>query len=171
MPSCCCPPNFLPPALTLKPTTHHTHFQTTSTNATTMYGYHMRSVSAPVWGNVPSTPTSPSTLPSLARPRASRTMTTTTRPPPRTCLHLTPRPPVFSAFPGDQDVPAAAESSTFALLERCRDKQVMVFCALPTPAPPGAGLAERRRRKGPRLVLWEEEWGICEEKCCAAWSV
>jgi hypothetical protein len=109
-----------------------------------MYGYHTRSVSAPAWGNVPSTPTSPSTLPTHAPPYANPTKTTTTRPTPRTHLHLTPRPSVFSAVPGYQDVPVAAESSTFALLERRRDEQVAVFCALPALALASAELAERK---------------------------
>jgi hypothetical protein len=136
--------------------------------------YHTRSVSAPAWGNEPSSPISPSNLPAHASPHVERTMTTPERVSRvRSRLHLTPRPPVFSAIAGYQDVPAAAESSSFALLERRRNDQVAVFRPLPAAAllPQSAGLAERRGREGLRLVLVEEEKGICGERCCAPWSV
>jgi hypothetical protein len=123
--------------------------------------HHTRSVSAPAWLNVPTRPVSPSSLPALATlPCASRTH-----------LPLAPLPPVFSAIPGYTNVPATAESSSFALLERRRDDQVAVFRTLPTVARrpwPGRRLAQRRGIEGLRLRLrlGEEGKGMCEGVCC-----
>jgi len=71
------------------------------------------------------------------------------------CCSAAHRPPT-SSVPGFAGVPAADESPTFLLLERCADQQAAALRAMPgfwRPAPAGAegNLAERRGRGAMRV--------------------
>jgi hypothetical protein len=77
----------------------------------------------------------------------------------------------MSAVPGYEDVPATAESSTFALLERLREEQAAVFRALPAAVCGEGGVAARRGRVGPVLQLGDETREMCAGSCCKPWTM
>jgi hypothetical protein len=155
---------FLPPPLyyyhTPQPSTTLIHFN--HPQPTTMY--HKRSISAPSWGNLPTTP---AVHPVLASPQPPRT----TAPRPSRRL-LTPRPPLPSSFPGYHDVPATAESSSFALLERRKSKDAALSRSLPAPgefwkaAGTGGNLAARRGQKVLGLQMGEKVKEEYKDSCC-----